>query len=1055
MRAKNINWRKISASIFILGAVFVLLSLQTKAASQSDAIGVRVMPNTNHDSIESWYAKQGYKGSPQSLIVDGYEAIRDGRTVFVNAANLDSVGKKIYTNIYLISYNQESEVKTLDILGQLVSHWKFNNNITGSGHCSISSIHCQADTDCPSDYTCSNSNSSSSDHASFNKGKCVLKSDKVCNIDSDCPVNLYCDSLKARSIRDVKRLGELNQINSAIESFKATSGSYPSLQAGTYILGSSLSVWPSWKDTLWNQLGLSQLLVDPINTLGYCDGYDAITCWDNKTNAFVNSNLFLPSGSYSFVYKAAKNGINYALCSVFETKDLGYDTLDKKISSNACSVSDNYAGTNSNTAPFIVSSSTSGETGKEFNGYIKVKDAEGDLVSWKIASLFSQDSAHASDVSSWSAAPVLRDTGDANQKKLYAAKAGNTGSYDMDVTLTDSRGAATTTRIIIKITAANKPIIEAEDVTYFVDPINPLKYTFNVEGTNSKPTYTITPVNSTYPQINAAVVSALSTASVTSIGLNKNKVDFSVLIPTSVKITQDIVVPFNIKATANGISSTQTVNFNFKIEKPYLNFQCENMARLGQAYQIDGSLCLLGSTKNGNHSISYKVVSGPAGLAIDSSHYSDGSTYLGSDNILAATPSEVKIAATNEYGATTEKTFNLKVNTFCGDGKKQKPNTEGRGGLYNNGVEECDGYDGVWTSSTTVSPSSAIQYACTSGLNIKSPYPILDNNNCVFKAADQGGGYCGDGYCQNKIVNVAGEVQDMENCSNCSDDCGKCLCTPNCGTSVCGSDGCGGSCGDCGSGDVCNAGSCCPTKANIQVCADNAHKTYFNGDLVGSGNDWSNVEKFDTTIQTGKNVMAIKGMDWGGIWGFSATLNQGSCKSMTTDDLANWKCINANSISSNDWVNTDFDDSNWQGAMVTGTKGVRSGNYLEYQQIWSPDANYASSTVYCRYTFSTFDKVDKSCVASCSGKCGGSDGCGGFCPDTCSSPNTCGGAGVPNVCGAEAQFTCTPNCSGKCGGPDGCGSICDNTCDFQQYCVSPKYTFCKVIRTSGTTQAAQ
>jgi alpha-tubulin suppressor-like RCC1 family protein len=36
----------------------------------------------------------------------------------------------------------------------------------------------------------------------------------------------------------------------------------------------------------------------------------------------------------------------------------------------------------------------------------------------------------------------------------------------------------------------------------------------------------------------------------------------------------------------------------------------------------------------------------------------------------------------------------------------------------------------------------------------------------------------------------------------------------------------------------------------------------------------------------------------------------------------------------------------------------------------------------------------------CTGKCGGPDGCGGTCPNGCVSPQTCGGGGTPNVCGA-------------------------------------------------------
>ncbi len=71
------------------------------------------MSNPNHYTIERWYQEQGFKGSPQSLVVDGYQAIRDGRTVYVNAANINTSTNQIYTNIYLISYTQESENATV------------------------------------------------------------------------------------------------------------------------------------------------------------------------------------------------------------------------------------------------------------------------------------------------------------------------------------------------------------------------------------------------------------------------------------------------------------------------------------------------------------------------------------------------------------------------------------------------------------------------------------------------------------------------------------------------------------------------------------------------------------------------------------------------------------------------------------------------------------------------------------------------------------------------------------------------------------------------------
>ncbi|MEA3463790.1 MAG: hypothetical protein U9R14_01820, partial [Patescibacteria group bacterium] len=161
-----------------------------------DAIAIRVIPNSSHYSALRWYQEQGFTGSPQSLIIDGYEAVRDGRTVYVNAAN--AIGDNLYTNIYLISYNQDSEQATVDIFSQILNHWKFNTNITGAGNCSISSISCLSQDDCLDNYICDS-----------NQNKCVLENSINCLIDSDCPDNLFCDSDKAEITRDTKRLSDL------------------------------------------------------------------------------------------------------------------------------------------------------------------------------------------------------------------------------------------------------------------------------------------------------------------------------------------------------------------------------------------------------------------------------------------------------------------------------------------------------------------------------------------------------------------------------------------------------------------------------------------------------------------------------------------------------------------------------------------------------------------------------------------------------------------------------------------------------------------------------
>ncbi|MDP2737111.1 MAG: hypothetical protein Q8O59_05050, partial [bacterium] len=219
----NLFTKKILIIIIFFLVIFLLPQL-IFAATSPDAIATRVIPNPDHLSPMRWYqANIKNQGSPQVLTVDGYEAIRDGRTVYVNAANIS--GSNFYTNIYLLSFNQDVEQATEDIFSQILSHWKFNTNIP-----------------------------------SGNK-------DNVRN--------------------DTKRLAGLAEIKLALDDYqKEHNSDYPALAAGSYVAGKSLSVWPSWQATLGKELAAT-LPVDPVNELGACPGYDAETCWNQTEKKFA------------------------------------------------------------------------------------------------------------------------------------------------------------------------------------------------------------------------------------------------------------------------------------------------------------------------------------------------------------------------------------------------------------------------------------------------------------------------------------------------------------------------------------------------------------------------------------------------------------------------------------------------------------------------------------------------------------------------------------------------------------------------------------------------
>ncbi|MBU4216355.1 hypothetical protein L6270_02190, partial [Candidatus Parcubacteria bacterium] len=60
----------------IIVTTFVSLALVVRAQTSPDAIAIRIMQNPNHYSALRWYQEKHFAGSPQSIVVDGYNGIR-------------------------------------------------------------------------------------------------------------------------------------------------------------------------------------------------------------------------------------------------------------------------------------------------------------------------------------------------------------------------------------------------------------------------------------------------------------------------------------------------------------------------------------------------------------------------------------------------------------------------------------------------------------------------------------------------------------------------------------------------------------------------------------------------------------------------------------------------------------------------------------------------------------------------------------------------------------------------------------------------------------------
>lgn len=410
--------------LLIISSLLIAGKFVFSQTGSSDAIAIRVIPNPDHWSAKRWYREKRFGGSPQSITVDGYEGIRDGRTVYIGAANID--GGALYTNIYLISFNQEAAKSTKDIFSQVLANWKFNTNYSNHSNCSNSAINCI--------------------------------------LDSDCPPEEYCRSDKANIIRDVRRLADLADINSALADYKDKHDKYPPLNAGSYMPHVTMSVWPSWGNVLAQELEIS-LPVDPVNRLGDCGAarFRPSTCWDEEAKEFADANagnaaIDLPAGSMVYLYTTNANGSAYDICGVMNS---GFVT---GIGAGACSGSASMSGGGStvNHPPQIDNINlVPGYSGLAYNASIRASDPDGDALAWTYSL-----NGNANNWNGWmeaaasanNTAPRFSNSATPYTKSLTAFRAGYPGQYEVVVNVDDGRGGTASASGLITV-ANQKPVI--------------------------------------------------------------------------------------------------------------------------------------------------------------------------------------------------------------------------------------------------------------------------------------------------------------------------------------------------------------------------------------------------------------------------------------------------------------------------------------------------------------------------------------------------------------------------------------------------------------------
>jgi cysteine-rich repeat protein len=219
----------------------------------SDAIGIRIVSNPDYLSPEAWYASQGFTGDLTQTEVDGYKAGKDGRTTYVVAPNQSATGD-IYSNVYVISYNEGANDETINIYNQMLENFKFAVNVDDVSTCA--------------------------------------DGDEVCT------------SARGYLRRDTRRLTDMTDIRATVLDYKSLNGVVPTLPAGTFVRALSSSVWESWNSILGGALGAGNLAADPVNDYVACGGagyeaYDTETCVNEAVGTYV-----CPVDSHAYHYKS-------------------------------------------------------------------------------------------------------------------------------------------------------------------------------------------------------------------------------------------------------------------------------------------------------------------------------------------------------------------------------------------------------------------------------------------------------------------------------------------------------------------------------------------------------------------------------------------------------------------------------------------------------------------------------------------------------------------------------------------------------------------------------
>jgi cysteine-rich repeat protein len=268
------------------------------ADGSGDAIGVRVVANPEYLNLNDWYAAQGFEGNPGADSIANLPALRDGRTVYIQAPNVNDEGL-VYQNVYIFTYNQLASETTVEIFNQFINNLAFTLNVEDTPFCSLDATQsCVNDAECIDAGICQNSRTKLSrdmrrivdvvtyarqtNDFGITNGYCSLTQSQSCTSATECPAGESCQP------------------------------AVPQLDSGTSVRGLSSSAWSSWSSLYAGPVGYSA--IDPLNQYSSCDPAIAE---DNCINADAGTYICTED---SYVYHYQQSGLgDFVLGAQLET----------------------------------------------------------------------------------------------------------------------------------------------------------------------------------------------------------------------------------------------------------------------------------------------------------------------------------------------------------------------------------------------------------------------------------------------------------------------------------------------------------------------------------------------------------------------------------------------------------------------------------------------------------------------------------------------------------------------------------------------------------------